>query len=93
MFPEGTRRRKGLRKRFEAQAHSGAARIALEARVPLIPAGIRGTDELRRLGPFRVRYGEPVSLDDLTGLDTAEAARIATQRLMQAIHDLEASLR
>ena len=23
MFPEGTRRRKGLRKRFEAQAHSG----------------------------------------------------------------------
>jgi 1-acyl-sn-glycerol-3-phosphate acyltransferase len=93
MFPEGTRRRKGLRKRFEAQAHTGAARIALEAGVPLIPAGIRGTDELRRLGPFRVRYGEPVLLDDLAGLETGEAARIATERLMQAIHELEASLR
>ena len=31
MFPEGTRRRKGLRKRHEARWHTGAARIALEA--------------------------------------------------------------
>ena len=46
MFPEGTRRRKGLRKKFEAQAHTGAARIALEAGVPLVPAGIKGTDDL-----------------------------------------------
>jgi len=93
MFPEGTRRRKGLRKRYEAQAHTGAARIALDAGVPLVPAGIRGTDELRRLGPVRVRYGSPVSLDDLTGLETSEAARVATERLMTAIHELEASLR
>jgi 1-acyl-sn-glycerol-3-phosphate acyltransferase len=84
MFPEGTRRRKGLRKRFEAQAHTGAARIALEAGVPLIPAGIRGTNDLRRLGPLRVRYGAPVEVtDDL--VDT-------TARLMDAIHELEASL-
>src|ERR671930_2700628 len=27
MFPEGTRQRKGLRKKHEARAHSGAARI------------------------------------------------------------------
>ena len=31
MFPEGTRRTKGLRKKWEARAHSGAARIALGA--------------------------------------------------------------
>lgn len=93
MFPEGTRRRKGLRKKYEAQAHSGAARIALEAGVPLVPAGIRGTDELRRLGPVRVRYGTAIAVDDLGDLETAEAARIATERLMRAIHELEASLR
>ena len=41
MFPEGTRRRKGLRKKHEARWRSGAARIALEAGVPLVPAGSR----------------------------------------------------
>ena len=47
MFPEGTRRKKGLRKTRQAQAHTGAARIALEAGVPLVPAGVKGTDGLR----------------------------------------------
>jgi 1-acyl-sn-glycerol-3-phosphate acyltransferase len=89
MFPEGTRRKKGLRKTREAAAHSGAARIALLAGVPLVPAGITGTDGLRRLAPWRVTYGQPVPLDDLRDLEIAEAARIATERLMSAIHDLE----
>jgi 1-acyl-sn-glycerol-3-phosphate acyltransferase len=84
MFPEGTRRRKGLRKRFEAQAHTGAARIAIEAGVPLVPAGIRGTNGLRRLEAWRIRYGAPIE----TGDDPAEA----TARLMEAIAALEASL-
>jgi 1-acyl-sn-glycerol-3-phosphate acyltransferase len=92
MFPEGTRRRKGLRKKYEAGAHTGAARIALEAGVPLVPAGIKGTDGLRRLAQWRVRYGAPIELDDLRGLDGAEAAREATTRLMAAIHELEESL-
>src|SRR5436190_16371416 len=38
MFPEGTRRRKGLRKKYVPRPHTGAARIALEARAPLVPA-------------------------------------------------------
>ena len=42
MFPEGTRRAKGLVKRHEARWHTGAARIALAAGVPLVPAGIGG---------------------------------------------------
>ncbi len=92
MFPEGTRRRKGLRKKWEAQAHTGAARIALEAVVPLVPAGIKGTNNLRGLGPIRVRYGAPIELGDLATLEPAEAARVATDRLMLAIHELEASL-
>lgn len=92
MFPEGTRRRKGLRKKYEAGAHTGAARIALEAGVPLVPAGIKGTDGLRRLERWRVRYGPPIDLDDLRNQEVAEAARTATDRLMAAIRELEASL-
>src|SRR5215213_8165373 len=83
MFPEGTRRRKGLRKKRHAEAHTGAARIALAAGVPLVPAGIKGTDALSRLGPLRVVYGEPVQTDDLRDLDPHEAARVATERLME----------
>jgi 1-acyl-sn-glycerol-3-phosphate acyltransferase len=91
MFPEGTRRKKGLRKKYEARAHTGAARIALRADAPLVPAAIKGTDRLSRLGPLRVAYGPPIPLDDLRGQEIAPAAREATDRLMAAIHDLEAS--
>ena len=85
MFPEGTRRTKGLVKRFEARPHSGAARIALEAGVPLVPAAVKGTDKLLRLGRLSVVYGAPVELDDLRGSDPAEAAHEATERLMARI--------
>jgi 1-acyl-sn-glycerol-3-phosphate acyltransferase len=92
MFPEGTRRKKGLRKKYEARAHTGTARIALTADVPLVPAAIKGTDRLTRLGPLQVAYGPPIPLDDLRGREIAPAAREATDRLMAAIHELEASL-
>jgi len=92
MFPEGTRRRKGLRKKRVARWHSGAARIALEAGVPLIPAGIAGTDRIARLGPLRVAYGAPIPLDDLARLPEDEAAAAATERLRDAVVRLEASI-
>jgi 1-acyl-sn-glycerol-3-phosphate acyltransferase len=92
MFPEGTRRRKGLRKKFEARPRTGAARIALEAGVPLVPAATKGTDALARLGPLRVAYGPPIPLDDLRELDLREASSQATERLMARIAELEASL-
>jgi 1-acyl-sn-glycerol-3-phosphate acyltransferase len=92
MFPEGTRRKKGLRKKYEAQAHTGAARIALEADVPLVPAGIKGTDGLRRLAAWRVSYGPPIELGDLRDREMTDAARDATDRLMVAIHALEEAL-
>jgi 1-acyl-sn-glycerol-3-phosphate acyltransferase len=92
MFPEGTRRRKGLVKRFEARPRSGAARIALEAGVPLVPAAVAGTDRLRRLGPLRIAYGAPVEIDDLREGDVREAAQEATERLMARILELEGSL-
>jgi 1-acyl-sn-glycerol-3-phosphate acyltransferase len=84
MFPEGTRRKKGLRKKWEARPHTGAARIAIEAGVPLIPAAVKGTDRLARLGPLRVVYGKPVPTSD----DPQET----TERLMDEIYRLEATL-
>lgn len=93
MFPEGTRRRKGLVKRHEARPRSGAARIALEAGVPLVPAAVAGTDRLLALGPVRIAYGRPLELDDLRGSDDMrQASQEATERLMAAIGELEASL-
>jgi 1-acyl-sn-glycerol-3-phosphate acyltransferase len=93
MFPEGTRRAKGLVKRFEARPRSGAARIALEAGSPLVPAAVAGTDGLRRFRPLRVAYGPPVEIDDLRGReDVQAAAHEATRRLMEKILELEANL-
>jgi 1-acyl-sn-glycerol-3-phosphate acyltransferase len=92
IFPEGTRRRKGLVKKFQPRPHTGAVRVAMAAGVPLIPAAIAGTDRITRLGPLRVAYGPPVELDDLRDKDLREAAQTGTDRLMTAIGELEAKL-
>ena len=89
VFPEGTRRRKGIVKRWSPRPHTGAARIALTAGVPLVPVGISGTDRLARLGPVRVVFGSPIPLDDLRDGDPHRAAEFATDRLMSAIRALE----
>jgi 1-acyl-sn-glycerol-3-phosphate acyltransferase len=85
MFPHGTRQRKGLVKKHQPRAHAGAARIALEAGAPLVPAAIAGTDRLSRFERLRVRYGTPLDVD---GLDP----RQATERLMAEIERLAAQL-
>jgi|SRR5437763_13535217 len=84
MFPEGTRRKKGLRKRFSARPHTGAARIARGAGVPLVPAAVKGTDRLARLGPLKVAYGPPVEVSD--------DPRETTERLMTEIDRLYETL-
>ncbi len=91
MFPEGTRRAKGLRKKHVPRPHAGAARIALSAGVPLVPAAIVGTDRLSRLGPVRVAYGAPIEVGR-DGVPRRRAAEEATERLMEEIAKLEASL-
>ena len=92
MFPEGTRRTKGLVKRFEARPRSVARIFAPGVPIPLVPAAVKGTDKLTRLGRLSVAYGAPVEIDDLRGRDVADAAQEATERLMARIHELEASL-
>jgi 1-acyl-sn-glycerol-3-phosphate acyltransferase len=84
MFPEGTRQRKGLRKKHEARPRTGAARIALDAGVPLVPAAIRGTDSLARLGRLKVAYGTP--------LPPEGSPQELTERLMTEIERLYETL-
>jgi len=93
MFPEGTRAKKGLRKKFTPEPHTGTARIALAAGVPLLPAAISGTDHLLGRGPVCVAFGPPVQLDDLAGMPRRKAAEIGTERLMAAIAELTEQLR
>ena len=57
--------------------------------MPLVPAGIAGTERLGRLGPLRVAYGPPIETADLDGMDAGEAAQVATDRLREAISALE----
>lgn len=73
LFPEGTRvREEGL-----GTPKRGAARLAIEAGAPLVPATITGTEKRRWPLPRRVRivFGEPVSVAGLqaTPEDAASA--------------------
>lgn len=97
IFPEGTRRNKGrikkhFNKKLRARPRSGAARVALLAGVPLVPAAIGGTESLMKLGPLRVAYGKPIDLSDLDGDDIRRSSKVATERLMEAIYELEKTL-
>jgi 1-acyl-sn-glycerol-3-phosphate acyltransferase len=92
IFPEGTRKEKGLIKRHQSRPRTGAARVALRSGAPLVPAAIGGTDRLLRLGPLKVAYGPPLELSDLGASDEREAAKEATDRLMAAIAKLQETL-
>jgi 1-acyl-sn-glycerol-3-phosphate acyltransferase len=96
VFPEGARRAKGRwkgKRRRRQQVQSGAARIALAAGSPLVPAALIGTDRLTRLGPVRVAFGRPLATDGLEGQSRHDAAGALTERLMTDIRELEAGLR
>jgi 1-acyl-sn-glycerol-3-phosphate acyltransferase len=88
IFPEGARRRSDRVHR----PRTGAARVALEAGVPLVPAALRGTDRWRRLGRWQVVFGEPVETADLHTLSTEDAAREATRRVWERVTELERSI-
>jgi 1-acyl-sn-glycerol-3-phosphate acyltransferase len=91
VFPEGTRNRDG-----SARPRTGAARLALRTGTPFVPTALLGTDEFRlfppRLPRFAVAYGAPIRTDDLAGMSSREAARIATERWAAAVAELRADL-
>jgi 1-acyl-sn-glycerol-3-phosphate acyltransferase len=87
IFPEGARRRGQGR-----TPRTGAARAALAAGVPLVPAAVRGTDRWRERRRWRIAFGEPVDLDDLREQSPQDTAREATRRLWRSVAQLEAAL-
>lgn len=90
VFPEGSRSRDGRLYR----GRSGAAFMAIETGATVVPVGLVGTNrklvDPRTGKPARVevRFGQPVSLDDLAGMPGGAARREATERIMAAIHAL-----
>lgn len=94
LYPEGTiTRDPGV---WPMTAKTGAARIALETRCPVIPLAQWGAQEIMppyagrlRLFPIKTMHllaGPPVDLDDLSDRPvTAEVLREATDRIMAAI--------
>ena len=92
IFPEGTRKKKGLIKRHQSRPRTGAARVALRAGAPLVPAAIGGTDRLSGSARCSVAYGPPVDLSATSKASEREAAKEATARLMTDIHKLKATL-
>ncbi|MDS1269514.1 lysophospholipid acyltransferase family protein [Lipingzhangella sp. LS1_29] len=83
VYPEGTRSRGGDLGHF----HSGAARLAAHAGVPMIPAAVSGTRSLcppdggpRRRRRVRVRFGTP--------LDTTADPRVVAERSRSAVATL-----
>lgn len=94
MYPEGTITRDP--DLWPMTGKTGAARIALATRKPLIPVAQWGAQEL--MAPYKVELralprktmrvwaGEPVELSDLYDLQpTSEVLEVATNRLMSAI--------
>lgn len=95
IFPEAT-----ISRSFElANFKTGAARIAHQAGVPLVPCAIWGSQRIWTKGlpkrfrnvPVIVRYGEPVALTGDAEADTAELKR-QMQLLLDASRSEYASL-
>ena len=91
MFPEGTRSRTGKLQR----GRSGAARVAMLAQAPVVPAVVINAERLfktenwarlRRRDLITVRFGPPLPPPAAT--DDARALRGYTREIMAAMADL-----
>ncbi len=90
VYPEGTRSPDGRLYR----GRTGAARLALEAEVPVVPVGVIGTDKLQPIGTLlpklgakvAIRFGKPL---DFTGrVGDSSGLRAMTDEVMKAIQAL-----
>jgi carboxylesterase len=110
IFPEGTiPGEEGIMRREREpetgllRGRTGAVRMAIAARVPIVPVGVSGTgasfppETYPRLevleapgnNPVQVRYGEPIHYDEYFDKEcTYEDYRRLTNELMKAISDL-----
>lgn len=97
-FAEGTRSKDGKLQRFK----KGAAAMAIDAQVPLVPAAIAGTFDILPVGSLAVRarpatlvLGPPLDTRGLTADDReplTERAHAAVQGLLDEANALKATL-
>ena len=86
--PGGDTTEEGMRKKYEARAHTGAARSRSRRALCLSP-GITGTDRPAGWRRCASPTARPIPLDDLVGRE--DAPQVATERLMAAIGEPERS--
>lgn len=84
LFAEGTRQRSGV----PGKVQPGAAMVALQEDVPIIPAATHGSFEWRvgNWKPVSVVWGEPMRFDGLP--KNGKGYREASQRLEDELHRL-----
>lgn len=92
IYPEGTRSRDGRLYRGK----TGVAHLALTAGCPVVPVGLRGTENLQPVGArlprivkVRVEFGEPIQVAGrFEGVPLGRARREVTDEIMTAIQRL-----
>jgi 1-acyl-sn-glycerol-3-phosphate acyltransferase len=84
LFAEGTRQRAGV----PGKVQPGAAMVALQEDVPVVPAAIHGTHEWRvgNWKPVSIVWGEPLRFEGLP--KNAKGYREASQRVEDELHRL-----
>ena len=89
VFPEGTRSPDGRLYR----GRTGAVRLAVQAGVPIVPVGIRGTDVAQpiharfpRIAPIALTFGPAIEVADRAG--TPGSVRSCTDELIARIQEL-----
>jgi 1-acyl-sn-glycerol-3-phosphate acyltransferase len=92
IYPEGTRSRDGRL----YKGRTGVAWLALTAGVPVVPVGLRGTDEVQPIGRsfprlgahVTVRFGTPIRPEAYAEMPAGKARRLLTDAVMDAIAGL-----
>lgn len=92
IYPEGTRSRDGRLYR----GRTGVAELALSAGVPVVPVGLRGTENLQpvgtslpRLATVHVSFGTPIRVGaEYDAVSRGRARRDLTDRVVAAIAEL-----
>jgi 1-acyl-sn-glycerol-3-phosphate acyltransferase len=88
LFVEGTRQRSGV----PGEAQPGAAMVALQEDVPVVPIGIYGTQlwKIGNFAPCSIAYGEPVRFEGLPR--GGRGYKEATAEIERRVHALVAWL-
>jgi 1-acyl-sn-glycerol-3-phosphate acyltransferase len=87
-FPEGTRSRSGVTAEFKR----GAALLAIQAGVALLPVAIQGTREVLkpdtlhvRRGRVTVHFGAPIPTAGMTHRDAGRLMELARSRILEML--------